>query len=494
MPSRSCRCRMLRSALSAVSPARSAGRGERGAVQGAERGAVGLGAEVSATPAAAWLSGSRSAACRVDAVGDVPVVGPEASVLGRRSSAGPARQHRGRLRRHRWGDALAGCDDDRRKQRARRAAACRPCRGRSRRRTRAPRPAWPRASSRRGRRRWSGDSARSWIESRSTLCQCRKVTSSTSPKQPATRARLGGCAAWSWLPISAAELAHPRDPLVALVPDQSQPAAGLEHAGDLGQRPVVVEPVEGLRDDHDVVRRVGGRELLGRGTRGAVRRAGGAAGSRASASSGSVACTSWPSATSSLGQLAGAGAELEHGDRLARRPARQPPRGGRPDGRGRRRRRRSRRSGGRARAGHSSGSPLPAAEPPAAWRASTREPDPLAAAGLPRGRPVGLCRRPRRDRRDAARPRAAPYLPRDDRREPAARCARERRAGGLDLDAGGDPRGHGRRDRRRRGPGLDRAARRWRRRWRARRCRPLPGIHALAAGSVCRRTSARSAA
>ena len=50
--------------------------------------------------------------------------------------------------------------------------------------------------------------------------------------------------------------------------------------------------------------------------------------------------------------------------------------------------------------------------------------DPLGLAGRPRGRALGVRRRPRRHRRDAARPRAAPYLPGDDRRVAAARRAR----------------------------------------------------------------------
>ena len=41
----------------------------------------------------------------------------------------------------------------------------------------------------------------------------------------------------------------------AAVPQQRQPGAGPKHAVDLGERRVAVEPVEGLRDGHEVRRR-----------------------------------------------------------------------------------------------------------------------------------------------------------------------------------------------------------------------------------------------
>ncbi len=60
-----------------------------------------------------------------------------------------------------------------------------------------------------------------------------------------------------------AHLPHPRDPLVPAVPHQREVAAGLEHPRDLGERDVVVEPVEGLRHDDDVDGAVVRRDVLG---------------------------------------------------------------------------------------------------------------------------------------------------------------------------------------------------------------------------------------
>ena len=117
-------------------------------------------------------------------------------------------------------------------------------------------------------------------------------------------------------------------------------AAGAQHAGDLGQRAVEVEPVEGLRADHGVDRAGAQRDLLGGGDAAAGVRAAGATRWRSIASSGSVASTRWPGATScsvslpvpapssrtsARGRRAG-----EPGGGLAR---------GRSGGRGRRRRR-----------------------------------------------------------------------------------------------------------------------------------------------------------
>ena len=55
---------------------------------------------------------------------------------------------------------------------------------------------------------------------------------------------------------------HPGDPLVALVPHQRDLAARPQHPGDLRQRALEVEPVEGLRTDDDVDRAGGQRDLL----------------------------------------------------------------------------------------------------------------------------------------------------------------------------------------------------------------------------------------
>lgn len=64
-----------------------------------------------------------------------------------------------------------------------------------------------------------------------------------------------------------AELAHPRDLLVAEVPDEGQSAPWPEYSCNLGQCPLEVEPVEGLGRDDDVDRSVGDRQLLRRGLR-----------------------------------------------------------------------------------------------------------------------------------------------------------------------------------------------------------------------------------
>ena len=97
-----------------------------------------------------------------------------------------------------------------------------------------------------------------------------------------------------------AESPHPWDPLVALVPDQRQVAAGLEHAGDL-EGPVEVEPVE--RRAATTTSTTGPEgDVLGRRPRSAPRKVA-VQDRRASAGSGSVASTSWPSATSSAVSL-----------------------------------------------------------------------------------------------------------------------------------------------------------------------------------------------
>ena len=141
-----------------------------------------------------------------------------------------------------------------------------------------------------------------------------------------------------------AEPAHPRHPLVALVPHQRQPPAGLEDPGDLGQRPVEVEPVEGLGADDDVVGAVAGRDLLGRGLRGAdVGQPLLELGEHRGVRVGGVHVV--PEGDQLLGELAGARAELEHREGLlAGQPAPRP-RAGRWGGRGRRRRPHRRRSG-----------------------------------------------------------------------------------------------------------------------------------------------------
>ena len=89
---------------------------------------------------------------------------------------------------------------------------------------------------------------------------------------------------------------HPRDALVEEVPHERDVAAGPEHAGDLRQRHLVVEPVERLRHDHDVDAAVVGGDLLGAATLALT--SGTRSCSTASiAGSFSVAKTAWPWST-----------------------------------------------------------------------------------------------------------------------------------------------------------------------------------------------------
>ena len=122
------------------------------------------------------------------------------------------------------------------------------------------------------------------------------------------------------------EPAHPGDPLVAEVPGQRQVATGPQHPGDLRKRTVEVPPVEGLRAHHRVDRPRSHRDPLRDGERGGggrdpadqqpehrVERVGGQ--------------HAVPETDQLLGQLAGAGAELEHLGVGRSRRARRRPRG-----------------------------------------------------------------------------------------------------------------------------------------------------------------------
>ncbi len=277
------------------------------------------------------------------------------------------------------------------------------------------------------------------------VCQCRKVASSTKPNSArlhaaAPRAR----ASWSWVPMSRAEPAHPRDPLVALVPDQREPAAGLEHPGDLGQRPVVVEPVERLRA---APRRRTTRRGSGISSAAATEVA--TSGSRRASTASIARRGRWRARRGRARPAARSACRCRRRARARSRGsvADQPGRGlagvrraaavvGVGDG--------AEGTGPGRRCSvthrpHATGSV--AGSPGGHWLASVpMSTDPAGLADLPRGRAVGVRRRPRRHRRDAARPRAAPYLPGDDRRVAAARRPRERGAGGLGLDAGRGPR------------------------------------------------------
>ena len=61
------------------------------------------------------------------------------------------------------------------------------------------------------------------------------------------------------------QLGHPRDGLVAEVPDEPEPTAGPQDTMDLGQRLATAKPVERLADGHGVDRRVGKQDGLRRG-------------------------------------------------------------------------------------------------------------------------------------------------------------------------------------------------------------------------------------
>ncbi len=171
------------------------------------------------------------------------------------------------------------------------------------------------------------DRTRSRIVSRLTSCQHLEGLLLDEAEAARLHQRLGGLAELVLRPDQPAEPPDPRDPLVALVPDQGQLAAGTEHASDLGQGHVEVEPVEGLRRDHDVDDAVAQRELLGAGDGGR-----GTPGTRSRedlehrlVGVGGVHVVAEGDQLG--GELAGAGAELENARRARDRPARPPPRG-----------------------------------------------------------------------------------------------------------------------------------------------------------------------
>ena len=119
-----------------------------------------------------------------------------------------------------------------------------------------------------------------------------------------------------------AEAAHPRDPLVALVPHQGQVTAGAQDAVDLRQGALEVEPVERLAGHHHVDTGVGQRDLLGTGDGGPHQGQPGAQPLQHGAVGvGGVHLVTEPD--QDLGELAGAGPELEDGrGLLAHEPAR----------------------------------------------------------------------------------------------------------------------------------------------------------------------------
>ena len=116
------------------------------------------------------------------------------------------------------------------------AAACRPCRGRSCRRSASSSSIFAaRASSSRV-AMLEREATRSWIERRSTVCQCLKIFSSTTMNRSDDRSISVGSSSCSWVPMIRPELLDPGDALVAHVPDQRQPAPRLQHPPDLRQR------------------------------------------------------------------------------------------------------------------------------------------------------------------------------------------------------------------------------------------------------------------
>ena len=177
-------------------------------------------------------------------------------------------------------------------------------------------------------------------------CQCVNVASSTKPNRPERdqrlRARVGELLLGADDP---AEPAHPRDPLVAEVPDQREPAAGL--AAPARSRAARRRGRTSGRPGRRPPRRPTGRR------RGAPRRRRRRCGCRGGCSRrtssiclvgvGGVHVVA--EGDQLLGELAGAGAELEHGHAASRADQ---PRGrlarDTTGGRGRRRRPRRRRS------------------------------------------------------------------------------------------------------------------------------------------------------
>ena len=98
---------------------------------------------------------------------------------------------------------------------------------------------------------------------RSTCCQCVNRASSTGPKSPLSSRAWAGSSSCSWVPMIAPRRRTHGMRLVALVPDQAEPTAPLQRAGDLGQGPVEVEPVEGLGGHDGVEAVVTDGQLLG---------------------------------------------------------------------------------------------------------------------------------------------------------------------------------------------------------------------------------------
>ena len=271
VPSRSRRCRMLRSALAAVSPSRSAGEASEAvcSVRKVARSAsvprwvrrhLRAMAHV-VTTRRSWSSSSAGAQPEVDEqhVG----VGPSGP-RGRRSggSGSPARRRRGppssgprrvgvRPPRPVDDDGPEAAGDVGQLHAVHAAAVVvveREHLGQLR---------GPRASSSRVATLERESDEVDWIDSRLIVLPVRNVVVLDEAEQRrAARAARPGRRRWS----CGADAAAPRRRTHGIrssrwFHDQRQAAAGLEHARDLGQRPVVVEPVERLRRDDDVDRR-----------------------------------------------------------------------------------------------------------------------------------------------------------------------------------------------------------------------------------------------
>ena len=88
-----------------------------------------------------------------------------------------------------------------------------------------------------------------------------RPTSRTTAAPGSSSSRYGS---WPGVADERAELALQRVALVPPVPEQGEPAAGPEHAVQLRQRPLAVEPVERLAGERRVDARVGERDRLGR--------------------------------------------------------------------------------------------------------------------------------------------------------------------------------------------------------------------------------------
>ncbi len=140
-------------------------------------------------------------------------------------------------------------------------------------------------------------------------CQKRNCLLSTKPKYGVSISGIASFVAAGVGREQPLEALHPGDALVVGVPGQGEDPARAQHPGDLGHRPVVVEPVEGLPAHHDVDRAGAHRDLLGGGDDVGHGHASGEDRQHLDEWVGGEHVVAGP--VQHLGQLAGPGAELE---------------------------------------------------------------------------------------------------------------------------------------------------------------------------------------